>query len=99
MLWRTFYQQFPGVKVFRIDGALCFKRWRICPDYDLIAPTFLRDDEGSGAALDFLPALEEIQLDQDPVSESQRETKLGVFRPFVLARQQAGRPVRIFFCL
>ena len=99
MLWRTFYQQFPGVKVFRIDGALCFKRWRICPDYDLIAPTFLRDDEGSGAALDFLPALEEIQLDQDPVSESQRETKLGVFRPFVLARQQAGRPVRISFCL
>ena len=98
MLWRRFYQQFPGVKVFRIDGAMSIKSWVLYHDYDFLAPTFLREDEGPGAALDFLPALEEIQLDQGRASDSQSETKLGVFRPFVSARQQAGHPVRISFC-
>jgi hypothetical protein len=100
LLWRRLYGQFPGVKVFRIDGALSIKSWVVNADYNFLAPTFLRDDEGPAAALVFLPALEEIQLGKGMpfAPQSQSETKLKVFRPFVSARQQAGRPVRITFC-
>ena len=100
LLWRRHYGQFPGVKVFRIDGALSVKSWEVNEDYDFLAPTFLRDNEGPAVALAFLPALEEIQLGQGWLwtPESQSETNLEVFRPFLSARQQAGRPVRISFC-
>ena len=100
LLWRRFYGQFPGVKVFRIDGALSIKSWVVNADYNFLAPTFLRDDEGPAAALAFLPALEEVQLGQGMrlTPQSQSEGKLEVFRPFISARQQAGRPVRITFC-
>jgi hypothetical protein len=100
LLWRWIYGQFPGVKVFRIDGALSVKSWEVNEDYDFLAPTFLRDNERPAVALAFLPALEEIQLGQGWLwtPESQSETNLEVFWPFLSARQQAGRPVRISFC-
>jgi hypothetical protein len=100
LLWRRLYEQFPSVKVFRIDGAMSIKSWVVNENYDFLAPTFLRDDEGPTAALAFLPALEEIQLGKGMLwtQKSHSETKLAVFRPFVSARQQAGRPVRISFC-
>ena len=100
LLWRRLYGQFPGVKVIRIDGALSIKSWVVNADYNFLAPTFLRDDEEPAAALAFLPALEEIQLGKGmPLApQSQSESKLKVFRPFVSARQQAGRPVKISFC-
>jgi len=43
-----------------------------------------------------LPALEEIELCMAPdITESQRASELAAFQPFVSARQQAGRPVKI----
>ena len=92
MLWRRFYEQFPGVKVF--------KAYLEEETYDFLAPTFLRNRETAGAALAFFPALEEIQLGKGmfwtPGSHS--KTKLAVFRPFVSARKRAGYPVRVSFC-
>jgi hypothetical protein len=43
--------------------------------------------------------LEEIELFRDPLvtHESQREPELAAFRPFISARQQAGRPVNVCF--
>jgi hypothetical protein len=100
MLWRRFYEQFPGVKVFRIDGAKSVKSYVVKENYDFLAPTFLRNRERAGVALEFFPALEEIQLGKGmlwtPASHS--KTNLAVFRPFVSARQRAGYPVRISFC-
>ena len=100
MLWRRFYEQFPGVKVFRIDGALSIKSWVVNEDYDFLAPTFLQDNEEPASALAFLPALEEIQLGKGMLwtPRSHSKSKLAVFQPFVSARQRAGYPVRISFC-
>jgi hypothetical protein len=100
ILWRRFYEQFPGVKVVRIDGAMSVKASVVKENYNFLAPTFLRNRERPGAALAFFPALEEIQLGKGMLwtPGSHSKTKLGVFRPFVSARQRAGHPVRISFC-
>ena len=88
--WRRFYQQFPSVKALRIEGE---------NSTNCIARTLRQDHEGPDDVLAFLPTLEEIELGKNPLltDESQRGPELAAFQPFVCARQQAGRPVRVFF--
>ena len=89
ILWRRFYQQFPSVKVLRTESA----------NYACIAFTLLRDREEPDDVLALFPALEEIELGNSGfwVHQTGRESELAVFQPFVSARQQAGRPVKVFF--
>jgi hypothetical protein len=85
--WLRFYQQFPSVKVLQTK----------CANDDYIARTFLQaHEEGGGDELAFLPALEEIELGEETF-EDERESRLAAFQPFVSVRQQAGRPVKVFF--
>ena len=88
ILWRRFYQQFPSVKALRTEGA---------NNAYWIART-LHQGHGEPGDLSFLPALEEIDLGRGSLTdESEQESQLACFEPFVSARQQAGRPVRVFF--
>jgi hypothetical protein len=60
----------------------------------------LYQDHGEPDDLFVLPALEEIHFfesDTDDEDESERGTFLETFQPFVNAREQAGRPVNVFF--
>jgi hypothetical protein len=90
--WPKFYRHFPSVKALRTDR----------PNGLRISRTF---PEESGRAFDFLPALEEIEIERGTDTywnfgrnfESVRETQLAAFRPFVSARQQVGRPVNVFY--
>jgi hypothetical protein len=86
--WRRFLLQFPGVKTLRTEGAdnCCFAR------------ILLQDHEWPDDVLTSLPALEEIQLGES-LPESQRGPELAAFEPLVSVRQQAGRPVKVFFDL
>lgn len=79
--WRRFYRHFPSVKTLKIPH--CMART-------------LYQDNGEPDDLAFLPALEQIDLGQEP-SESQRESQLVAFQPFVSARLQAGRPVKVLW--
>jgi hypothetical protein len=86
--WRRFLSQFPSVKALRMEGT-----------NDLRIASALHEDLGvhNGA---FLPALEEIELRTNPFRILQDQTTSGdmvlaAFEPFVSARQQAGRPVRV----
>jgi hypothetical protein len=89
--WRVFLQHFPNVKALRTQGG----------NNDRIARIFLPDHQGPRDVLAVLPSLEEIELDKNSLltDESQREPVLAAFEPFVSARQQAGRPVKVFFGL
>jgi hypothetical protein len=84
--WRRFLQQFRNVKTIQTEGADNYSMARI-----------LHQDHGKPDELSFLPVLEEIDLGQQPFEESQRGAELAAFEPFVSARQQAGRPVKVFF--
>jgi hypothetical protein len=88
--WREFLEHFPRLKALRMEGANNYCIARVLPQ-DLEEP----DDDG----LAFLSALEEIELGKNPslTDESQRGPELAAFEPFVSARQQAGRPVKVFF--
>ena len=53
------------------------------------------------ASPDFLPSLEEIELRAHDrtvrrTPESEFEAELAAFQPFVLAREQAGRPIKVY---
>ena len=89
VLWRRFYQLFPGVKVLHTDGA----------DFDCIAYTLLRDREEPDDVLTYLPALEEIEIGRGHFlgRQSRSEPELAGFKPFISARQRAGHPVKVFF--
>ena len=84
--WRRFLQQFRSVKTIQTECADNYSMARI-----------LHQDHGKPDELSFLPVLEEIDLGQQPFGESQRGAELAAFEPFVSARQQAGRPVKVFF--
>ena len=87
IMWRRFYQQFPSVKVLRTEGA---------NNTDYIART-LHQDNRSPDDLGFLPALEEIDLGKNSsTDERERESQLAAFEPFVSARRQASRLVKVF---
>jgi hypothetical protein len=87
--WRELLQHFPSVKVFRTEGA---------NGYYCIARALLQDHGDPDDDFSFLSALEEIELGKNPsTDESQCGRELAAFEPFVSARQQAGRPVKVFF--
>ncbi|KAF8477655.1 hypothetical protein DFH94DRAFT_846052 [Russula ochroleuca] len=85
--WRKFYHQFPSVKVLRTEGAKS-----ICCIARTLHQNYEEPDD-----LAFFPALEEIDLGKNPFYESRRGPQLAAFEPFVSARQQTGRPVKVFF--
>jgi F-box-like len=89
ILWRRFYQLFPGVKVLHTEGA----------NYDCIARTLLQYHEEPEDAFVLLPALEEMQIGNDEHRTHRRriESARAVFKPFISARRRAGRPVKVFF--
>ncbi|KAH9994206.1 hypothetical protein BJV77DRAFT_995306 [Russula vinacea] len=63
-----------------------------------MARALLQDHEGAEGYLPLLPALEEIELKKDRFESRHRpDAQLAAFKPFAYARQQAGRPVKIFF--
>ena len=85
--WCRFHQQFPNVKLIRVEGR----------NYSCIARTFLQDQHVDDLA--FFPALEKIELGEDKMeSQESRMESRAAFNPFISARQQAGRPVNVFFC-
>jgi hypothetical protein len=90
--WRRFLRQFSCVKALRIGGVKNSE----------IARLILRNYTEPDDHLPFLPALEEIELPKFEAREtrsqfSKRTAELALFQPFVSARQQAGRPVKVFF--
>jgi hypothetical protein len=90
ILWRRFYRHFPSVKALRTKGAYninCVAR-ALCPD------------DGKPVDLALFPALEEIDLGKRSsiyMSKSLCRALLLSFQRFISARQQAGRPVKVFF--
>jgi len=86
---REFFRQFHSIKMLRVDPFV--------PEVALYL------QQGDGEA--FLPLLEEIELSARPISrptegpdeEYQRRAaaELSAFEPFVSAREQAGRPVKV----
>jgi hypothetical protein len=87
---RGFLRQFRSVKVLRVDPLV--------PEVALA----LQQDNGES----FLPLLEEIVLSAPPISRStigpdeeyqhRAAAELAAFKPFVSARERAGRPVYVF---
>jgi hypothetical protein len=87
--WRKFFLQFPSVKVLRMYGTNGTTNL-------YIAGAFHQDHESLNLA--FLPALEKIEFCMGSKyrhPENQCASELAAFEPFVLARQQAGLPVKI----
>jgi hypothetical protein len=68
---------------------------------DYFGRALFQDHEDPDDIVAPLPALEEIRLEKDQLwtDESQSGPGVATFQPFVSARQQAGRPVKVFFCL
>jgi hypothetical protein len=90
--WRRFLQQLPSVKVLRAEGKNSY----------CIARILLQGHEDPDDDVAFLPALEEIELEEiqenpSPTNESQCEPELAALDAFIFARQQAGCPVEAFF--
>ncbi|KAF8484017.1 hypothetical protein DFH94DRAFT_820681 [Russula ochroleuca] len=84
--WRRFLQRFPRVKAIRTERANNYSIAHI-----------LHQDHGNPDELSFLPVLEEIDLGEKPIDESQYGSQLAAFEPFLSARKQAGRQVNVFF--
>lgn len=80
--WRTFLEQFPSVKEFRIQGA---------NDHRIASAL-----QHGGPNLSFMPALERITFCTASYV-ADHSSELAVFQPFVSARQQAGRQVQVTF--
>ena len=87
--WRGFLQHFPRLKALRTEGA----------NNDCIARALLQGHRDPDDGLAFLSTLEEIELGRNPLltNKSHCRHELAVFEPFISARQQAGRPVKVFF--
>jgi hypothetical protein len=80
--WRRFYRHLSSVKTLQITHSMA---------------RTLYQGHGEPDDLFVLPALEEIHLFELEIDESERGTILAAFQPFVNAREQAGRPVNVFF--
>jgi hypothetical protein len=78
--WRTFLEQFPSVKEFRIQGT---------NDHRIASAL-----QHGGPNLSFMPALERITF-CTALYVADHSSELAVFQPFVSARQQAGRQVQV----
>ena len=86
--WPKFYQHFPNVRVIRTEGMT----------FSCFAGTLLQDSEKHVEDLTFFPALEEIELGVSEIlkREYPTEYELSAFDPFIFARQQAGRPIKVY---
>jgi hypothetical protein len=86
--WLGVLQHFPSVRAFRLEGT----------SYDYMARILYQGHEEPNDFV-LLPALEEIQLDENTRFSYgiQREYQLEAFLPFLSTRQNAGRPVKVFF--
>lgn len=86
--WLKLFQYFSSVRALYLDGT----------GYDYMARTLHQSDKEPNDPV-ILPALEEIQLriSLSFIHEIQRARQLEAFQPFVFKRQQAGRPVKVFF--
>ena len=83
ILWRSFLQQFHNVKILRVEHT----------DVVDITHTLLPDDE---TTVDFLPMLEEIEMrTYFPQSQPVSELAMITFHQSIVARQEAGRPVKV----
>jgi hypothetical protein len=88
---RRLLGQFRSVRIFWVQHRLAEVAHFIRPDHAL-----------AETVLDLFPALEEIKLcltntSAENITESQRASILEAFNPFVAARQQAGRPVKVLW--
>ena len=83
--WRTFLELFHDVKVLRLQHKIMLD----------IAHSL--QDQGKSAPM--LPSLEEIELRtlEWPWNQDERRSAMELFEPFIAARQEAGRPVKIFW--
>jgi hypothetical protein len=83
--WRKFLELFHDVKVLRLQHNIMFD----------IAHSL--QDQGKPAPV--LPSLVEIELCtvEWPWNQDERRSAMELFEPFIAARQQAGRPVKIFW--
>ena len=81
--WRMFYRHLSSVKTIRISYSMARTLYQDHGEPDLFV----------------LPALEEIYFckRETVIDESERGTFLAAFQPFLTAREQAGRPVNVFF--
>jgi hypothetical protein len=86
--WLRILQHFPGIRALRLDSTR----------YDYMARSLDQGREESNDLV-LLPALEEIRLGKNFrfTDEIQCVYQLAAFEPFVSTRQQAGRPVKVFF--
>jgi hypothetical protein len=82
--WFQFFARFRNVKILRIHHYVGME-----------VAGILRQG-------DVLPSLEEIEVSTGPpgmpISESKQESCLDRFKPFVITRQQMGRPVEVRWC-
>ncbi len=83
--WRNFLQHFTRVKALRTEST----------SYQYLARALHQDHEETNDDLGFLPALEEIELGKSPSTSWVSQRELTAFEPFVSARQQKGRPVKV----
>jgi hypothetical protein len=84
--WRQLLRLFFSVKVLKMRNG-----------NTLDLASCLQPNDGS-PTLGVLPVLEEIELcacRYFPEQEAEIASRLAAFHPFVSARQQAGRPVRV----
>ncbi|KAH9995115.1 hypothetical protein BJV77DRAFT_1157980 [Russula vinacea] len=91
ILWRWFLQQFPNLKTLRTEGKKIYG----------FARSFLQDQEEPVDDSTFLPSLEQIELDKNPLltNEGRCGPRLAALQRFISAPQQAGRPVKLSFGL
>jgi hypothetical protein len=85
--WRSFLELFCSIKILRLHR-------RIAVNIGHSLPQKLGEPEA------VLPSLEEIELRSNfrsHVAEDQRRSDLAAFEPFLVTRQQAGIPVKIFW--
>jgi hypothetical protein len=84
--WRRFLELFHNVKVLRLQHDVMFE----------IAHS-LQQDQGESTPV--LPSLVEIRLCMRSWSwnQDERRSAMEAFEPFIAARQEAGRPVKIFW--
>jgi hypothetical protein len=87
--WRSFkfLRHLPSVKAFRTEGKSSGL---------FIACTLFEHHEEPDDNLTLLPGLEEVELDKDRLWAHMVPLEVAC-KPFISARQRAGRPVKVFF--
>jgi hypothetical protein len=85
--WRSFLRHLPSVKAYRTEGKSSSL---------FIACTLFERYEEPDDNLTLLPGLKEVELDKDRLWTHMVPLEVAC-KPFISARQRAGRPVKVFF--